>query len=670
MTLFGHSAKEAIGQHISLIIPDALRSEEEEILAKLRKGVSIEHYETVRVSKDGRTLDISLSISPIKDRQGTIIGAAKIARDITKRKALERQLQEQTALFQQLFDSTLIGMFVSNFAGTFLDANDAFLDLLGYTRDELLAGSMHRDDLTPPELHFLSQKAMNALREIGASDVYEKEYLHKSGKRIPVLVAVKRIEQTDTCIGFVLDITERKRAEKQEHFLSEVSRVLSSTLDYRETLANIARLVVPELADWFSVELVDDDGHFELVQTEHRDPELVKLVRAYREKTPLDPDAPSGAPHVVRTGQSELYPEITDEMLVTGLQTEEQLALARQIGMRSAMNVPLVARGRIIGVVTFVSSKPDKKYDKRDLALAEEVGQRAGLALDHARLHREVQQARDQLMVILQGVADGIVVYDNKGRIIYANEAAAELTNFASVEDLLAQPANGVHTRYEIIDEQRQPFPRSRLTHQRVLAGEREVEAIIGYTHKAARGEESWSFVKSRPVYDERGEVLYVISIIHDITELVQAEHRKDEFIGMASHELKTPITSLKGFAYVLRRRLSKHGDEQSLHYLGRIDAQLDKLTKLVSDLLDISRMQIGKLELQLAPVDLDALVTETVENMQATTSTHHLHLLGESQACVLADKDRLGQVFINSVSQRHQVLSPGRSSYYRSLTR
>src|SRR5262249_6206841 len=160
--------------------------------------------------------------------------------------------------------------------------------------------------------------------------------------------------------------------------------------------------------------------------------------------------------------------------------------------------------------------------------------------------------------------------------------------------------------KYEVIDEQRQPFLRSQLTHQRVLAGEAEADAIIGYTEKTDGGQECWSFVRSRPVYGERGEVLYVISIVHDITEMVQAEHRKDEFIAMASHELKTPITSLKGFAYVLQRRLNKQGDEQSLRYLSRMDAQLDKLTKLVSDLLDISRMQAGKLELQHVPVDLD----------------------------------------------------------------
>src|SRR5205823_215649 len=212
-------------------------------------------------------------------------------------------------------------------------------------------------------------------------------------------------------------------------------------------------------------------------------------------------------------------------------------------------------------------------------ALAEEVRRRAGIALDNARLYREVQQSRDQLDIILQGVADGIIVYNTHRQIIYANEAAARMTGSTSVSDMLQTPPFGIAAKYEIIDDQRQPFPRSQFTHLRVLAGEREAEATIGYVNIGTGQPERWSLVKSRPVFNERGEVTMVITIIHDITERVLAEQRKDEFISMTSHELKTPVTSLKGFTNVLQRRLAKQGDEQGLHYLNRIDAQLNKLT-------------------------------------------------------------------------------------------
>src|SRR6202035_1500002 len=137
------------------------------------------------------------------------------------------------------------------------------------------------------------------------------------------------------------------------------------------------------------------------------------------------------------TGESELYAEITDEMLVAGARNEEELALARRIGYSSAMVVPLVARGRTVGVVSFVSAESGKRYDERDVALAEEVGRRAGMALDNARLYREVAQARDQLEIILQGAADGIIVYDKDSQIIYANEAAAQMSGYTSVRAMM-----------------------------------------------------------------------------------------------------------------------------------------------------------------------------------------------------------------------------------------
>ncbi|MBV9124047.1 MAG: PAS domain S-box protein, partial [Planctomycetes bacterium] len=280
--------------------------------------------------------------------------------------------------------------------------------------------------------------------------------------------------------------------------------------------------------------------------------------------------------------------------------------------------------------------------------IARDITEQKRLQRHLQSLYKEVQQSRDQLDIILQGVADGIVVYNKEGHIIYANEAAAQMTDSPSIQSMLETPAGTISSRYEIIDEQRQPVPPSHLTHRRVLAGEQEAQAIVGYRNLTTGQPERWSLLKSRPVFDEHGEIAMVVTIIHDVTEQIVAEQRKDEFISMTSHELKTPVTSLKGFTHVLQRRLTKQGDEQALHYLSRMDAQLNKLTKLIGDLLDISRMQTGKLALDMETFDLDALVQETVENVQATTDTHQLSIEGQTKGRVLGDRDRLGQVFIN----------------------
>ena len=472
--------------------------------------------------------------------------------------------------------------------------------------------------------------------------------LRISPSQVGIVLLFHEMAENRPLPPFSTDLTEYKLVEEQEHFLAEVSKVLASTLDYQETIANVAHLVVPQLADWFAVDVVDAEGCFTLLEIVHKDPEQVQWARALRERYPIDPNASTGAPQVVRTGQAELYPEITDEILKASSRDDEELALARQTGYSSAMIVPLIARGKTIGVISFVTTESGKRYNERDLALAEEVGRRAGVALDNARLYREVQQSRDQLAIILQGVADGIIVYAPDSHLLYANEMAAQMTGYASVQEMLATPPLGITNRYKLSDEQGQPFLHSQLTHRRVLAGEPEAQAIIGYARTEAQQPERWSLVKSRPVQDEHGEITMIVTITHDITERMLAERRKDEFISMASHELKTPVTSLKGFTYVLQRRLAKQGDTQGLHYLARMDAQLDKLTTLISDLLDISRMQSGKLDLRSELFHLDTLIDETVENVQATTATHRLLIEGRTDTQVFGDKERLGQVYIN----------------------
>lgn len=522
--MYGYSSQEAVGKHIRLIIPEELWVEEERVLAKLRNGEHVDHFETVRMHKDGTRIDISLSISPVKNSAGQIIGASKIARDITENKRLRRNLQ----------------------------------------------------------------------------------------------------------------------------FLSDASKVLSSSLDYKTTLQAIADLAVPHIADWCTISMLAADGSIEPLVIAHADPQKVAWAWELSKKYPVKMDATHGIPQVLRTGISEFVPLVSDDLLVAVAEDSEQLALLRSIGITSSMIIPLRIDGKAIGTLTFALTESGRHYTQADLTTAEELAARASLAVQNAHLYRAAQQSRDQLDIILQGVADGIVAYDTHGRIIYANDAAAKLTGSASVQEMMETPATVIATRYEIVDEQRQPFPRSQFTHRRVLAGEHEAEAVMGYTHGTKGQPERWSFVKSRPIRNELGEVSMVVTIIHDITERVVAEQRKDEFMSMASHELKTPVTSLKGFTHILQRRLGRQEDQQGLHYLSRMDAQLDKLSKLITDLLDISRMRTGTLAFQRERFDLDSLVDEIVENVQAATTTHVIVVEGRTGAHLVGDKDRLGQVFIN----------------------
>ena len=190
-----------------------------------------------------------------------------------------------------------------------------------------------------------------------------------------------------------IDATERGRHLR---FLADASAELSSSLDYRSTLTKVANLVVPELADWCAVDVLDGDALTTLAVA-HADPAKVAFAWELQRRYPPDPDATTGARNVVRTGQSELYAEITDEMLVAGTRDAEHLRLSRELNLRSAIVVPLAVRGRTLGAITLIRAERGRPYGPADLVMAEDLGRRAAAAIDNAHLHSQTRDVAVQL---------------------------------------------------------------------------------------------------------------------------------------------------------------------------------------------------------------------------------------------------------------------------------
>jgi PAS domain S-box-containing protein len=153
------------------------------------------------------------------------------------------------------------------------------------------------------------------------------------------------------------------------------------------------------------------------------------------------------------------------------------------------------------------------------------------------------------------------------------------------------------------------------------------------------------------PFYNGKGEIIGVTGTSREVTEQVELEQRKDNFISIASHELRTPITVLRGFTQLLARQLDQQGIQEPISMLHKMDAQISKLVRLIDELLDASKIRAGRLDYEEEPVDLDALVHETVEMLQASSPTHILHVSGATHAVILGDKDRLGQVITNLIT-------------------
>lgn len=182
---------------------------------------------------------------------------------------------------------------------------------------------------------------------------------------------------------------------KRLSFLAAASEALSSSLDYATTLQRVAQLAVPRLADWCAVDIVDEDGAVSRLAIAHIDPDKAAWAHELSRRSPFNPDAPLGLARVLRTGEPEYYPELTDEMIAAAARDEETLVAARALGLRSAMIAPLVARGRTLGAITLVRAESGHHYIPDDLTLVGELARRAALAVDNAHLYAAEQRARE-----------------------------------------------------------------------------------------------------------------------------------------------------------------------------------------------------------------------------------------------------------------------------------
>ena len=212
--------------------------------------------------------------------------------------------------------------------------------------------------------------------------------------------------QVRGAIGAFLDITERRRAEHAQQFLDAASTVLAASLDYGDTLHSLAHLAVPDYADWCVLDLVTDDGSIERVAWAHRDPEKAAQLGALVHTYPPSARAEGalGPLDSVRDGRSLLVSDLTPERIRRFAVDDRQAEAVLALGAHSALIVPLVAHGRVIGALSWTRGHGRPVYDERDRTVAEEIGRRAAIAVENARLFQEAQEAnrlKDQFLATL-----------------------------------------------------------------------------------------------------------------------------------------------------------------------------------------------------------------------------------------------------------------------------
>lgn len=317
------------------------------------------------------------------------------------------------------------------------------------------------------------------------------------------------------------EIGQRRRAEETQRFLADASRALATSLDYAATLRTVARLAVPDLADWCTVNMLAEDGRIHRAAFACADPTKEPLAHELDERYPLDPSASHGVPKVIRTGQVELISEVPERVIEEFARDGEHLALLRQLGLRSFVGAPLVVGGRTVGALALAATQPGR-FGPADAALLEELARRAATAVENARLYEAAQAA-----------------------------------------------------------------------------------------------------IRVR-----------------------------DEFLSIAAHELKTPVTVVRGAAQLLTRSRASGqlSDERLERLVATITEGTSRLTALIDDLLDVSRLHVDRLVLRPAEIDLAELVRRVAGRIREQLDERHdVRLELPDDACVAtADPDRLEQVLDN----------------------
>jgi PAS domain S-box-containing protein len=280
-------------------------------------------------------------------------------------------------------------------------ANPAALDRLGFSSSKelreadprALMGSWETTDEHGQEIAMDDLPSVQLLRGEQPQPLLLHAVHRESGEEQWSLLKATAVRdgsgEIEAAVTIIEDVTQRRRATQRMEFLARVGDVLASSMDYQQTLRNVAGLAVPLLADWCAVDLVTDDGGREPVAIAHADPEKLRTAARLRAYEPERLDPNRGLGLLRRTGVAQLHTEIPDELLVAAAVDEEHLRLLREVGMRSALVVPLTIRERTIGGLTMVSSESGRSFDRGDLEFAEQIASRAALAVESARLYSE-----------------------------------------------------------------------------------------------------------------------------------------------------------------------------------------------------------------------------------------------------------------------------------------
>jgi PAS domain S-box-containing protein len=359
------------------------------------------------VRRDGERVPVEDSAAPIRDELGEAMGVVLVFRDVSAKRASERLIRRSEARYRNLVDAAPApqAVWILDPGGKLLEDSPTWRSLTGQTAETLMNGgwmdSIHPDD---------RGRVLDTWGEaLDATSPFATEYRARmadgsyrwfSARGAPLLDDDGSVIEW---VGTAIDIDDQKRASEEIRFINDASALLSSSLDYQTTLATVSRLVVPRFADWCAVDIATEDGAYERLSVAHVDPEKVSFAYELNQRYPPDP-ASDQVLQAIRTGQKVLVPQITEEMLQAGARDPEHLEVIRSLGLSSFLLLPMTARGRTLGAITFALAESGRFYSDRDLPLLEDLARRGAIAIDNSRLYQEAEsanRAKDEFLATL-----------------------------------------------------------------------------------------------------------------------------------------------------------------------------------------------------------------------------------------------------------------------------
>ena len=346
----------------------------------------------------------------VRDRQIAALEqrAAALELEIAHRKQLEVHLTDALAarrrseeLLRDFVDNATVGLHWVRADGTIEWANDAELKLLGYTREEYIGRNI-------AEFHADPRAIEDILRRLGRNEEihdYEARLVARDGSIKWVAIHSNALFENGEFVHtrcFSQDITARKRLEQQNDLLLEATSVISQSLDYRTRLRDLARVIVPRLADWCVIDIARDDGYDRLAIA-HQDPALEAVGASLHERWRMSHDR-DPVRQVLDSGEPLIVPNIDEDRLAAAAQSDEHLAELHKLNPRSLIIVPMLAHGRVVGSIALVTSETRRRYTGEDLPLVMALASRAAGMIEIARLYHVAEgnnRAKDEFLATL-----------------------------------------------------------------------------------------------------------------------------------------------------------------------------------------------------------------------------------------------------------------------------